>query len=64
MKQTFYVTFKVEGRYEVEVEAENIEGAIKEARSEFSDAYFGELQDIDGEEIIIANEKEDHVWEK
>lgn len=64
MKQTFYVTFKVEGRYVVEVEAENIEGAIKEARPEFSDAYFGELQDIDGEEIIIENEKGEYVWEK
>lgn len=64
MKKTFYVTFKVEARYEVAVTAENKEEAIKEARISFSDCDCGDFHDVDGEEIMVENEEGEFVWEK
>ena len=61
---SYYVTYKINARYVVEVEAENIEEAKKEAESSFLDADFGEAQDINGEAIIIEDQHGDFVWEK
>ena len=59
-----YVTFKVEGRYIAEVDANSIDEAREKAANAFSDADFGELSDIDGEDIIIEDEDGDYIWEK
>lgn len=60
----YYVTFKIEGRYVVGVRANSIEKAIELARDQYCDADFGELTDIEGEEIIVENENGNFVWEK
>lgn len=60
----YYVTHRVEARYIVGVEADNIEEAKEKASSEFSDADFGVAEDIDGEPIIIEDENGNYVWEK
>ena len=60
----YYVTYKVEARYIVEVKAENLEGAMKKAESEYLDADFGEAEDIAGEQIIVEDENGNFIWEK
>ena len=64
MKETFYVTFKVEGRYVVGVQAESEAEARQNARYRYEDADFGALGDIDGEIVVVENEKGEYVWEK
>lgn len=59
-----YVTFKIEARYVVEVEADNIEEALEKANEEYMDADFGLAEDIDGEAIIVENENGDYIWER
>lgn len=60
----YYVTYKVEGRFIAEVEANNLEEAKAKAETRYLEADFGPLQDIDGESIIVENEKGDYLWEK
>lgn len=60
----YYVTYKVEARYIAEVEADSIEEARNKASEEFCDADFGVAEDIDGEDIIVEDEKGNFVWEK
>lgn len=60
----YYVTYKVEARYVAEVEADNLEEAMKKAESEYIDADFGVAEDIDGEKIIVEDENGNYVWEK
>lgn len=60
----YYVTYKIDARYIVEVEAESIEDAKKKAEGKFLDANFGEAEDIDGEAIIVEDTNGDYVWEK
>lgn len=59
----YWVTYKVEARYIAEVEANDIEEAKKKAESEYIDADFGVAEDIEGEPIIIEDEKGNYVWE-
>lgn len=37
---------------------------MKKAESEYLDADFGEAEDIDGEMIVVEDEKGNFVWEK
>lgn len=60
----YYVTYKIEAKYVVEVDANSSEEAREKATSEFFGADFGELNDIDGEDIIVENEDGDYVWER
>ena len=60
----YYITYKIEGRYVAEVEADNLKQAMKKAESEYLDADFGEAGDIDGEMIVIEDEKGNFVYEK
>ena len=60
----YYITDKIEARYVAEVEADNLEQAMKKAESEYLDADFGEAEDIDGEMIAVEDEKGNFVWEK
>ena len=60
----FYVTYKVEGRYVAEVDASSIEEARIKSTSNYIDADFGVLSDIEGEDIIIEDENGNFVWER
>ena len=60
----YYITYKIEARYVTEVEADNLEQAMKKAESEYLDADFGEAEDIDSEMIAVEDEKGNFVWEK
>ncbi len=51
---TYYVTFKVEGRYVAEVQADSIEDAKAKANDKYFDEDFGALSDIDGEPIFVV----------
>ena len=54
-KQEYYVTMKVEGRFIVKVLAETVTEAKELAVSEYTDADFGKLEDIDGDCIIVED---------
>jgi phosphomannomutase len=60
----YYVTYKIDARYIVEVEADNLEEARKKANEEFCDADFGVAEDIDGEDIIVEDENGNYIWER
>ena len=60
----YCVTYKIDARFITVVEAENIEEAKKKAEDKYLGADFGLAEDIDGEAIIIEDEKGDYVWEK
>lgn len=60
----YYIKFKVDARYVVEVEANTLEEAKEKGKSEFSDADFGEAEDIDGEIISVENENGDFLYEQ
>lgn len=62
MKRTYYVTFKVEGRYVAQVEAESIDQAKYFARCEFDTANLNEMEVLDSEEIIVEDDKY-IIWE-
>ena len=59
----YYVKFKVDARYVVEVDADTLEEAKEKGEYEFSGADFGEAEDIDGEIIIVENENGDFLYE-
>ena len=60
----YYVTFKVDARYIAGVDAENIEDAKSKALEAFQEADFGDAEDIDGEAIVVEDEKGNYVWDK
>lgn len=51
----YFVTFKVEARYQTCVKSESLEAAIEEASRKYSEADFGEAYDIDGEEVLVED---------
>ena len=60
---TYYVTYKIEARFIASIKADSIAEALEAAKDRFTDADFGEAEDIDGEPIIIENENGNYVWE-
>lgn len=62
--QTYYVTYKVDGRYVAKVRAASVDDAKKLAETAYCNADFGEATDIDGQPIIIENDSGEYVWEK
>ena len=48
---SYSITMRVEGRYNVEVEAESLDEAIQKASDAVCEANFGELEDTDPEYI-------------
>lgn len=60
----YLVTYKFEGRYLTEVDANSIEEALALASDNYLDANFGEAKYIDGEPIIVEDEQDNIVWEK
>ena len=64
---TYFVNYKVEGRWTADVKADSIEEARKAAEEMFEEADFGELSDIgdcDTEAISIEDENGNFLWEK
>lgn len=59
----YYVTFKVDARWVVGVEADNVQEAIREAGYQFCDADFGEAEDIEGGAIIVEDDNGNFVME-
>ncbi|MBO5435294.1 hypothetical protein J6A31_05715 [bacterium] len=60
----YYVKYRIEARYEAEVEANNIEDAIKKSNEMLSNADFGEASDIDGDAVAIETDDGNRIWEK
>lgn len=60
----YSVTYKIEARFVVEVEAENVDEAKVKAESEYIDADFGAASDIEGEQIVVEDENGNFVFEK
>ena len=58
--EKYKVTMKVEGCFEVEVEAENVDQARRTAIDKYCDADFGQLKDPDAKIVVV--EDEDNVW--
>ena len=59
----YYVTLKIEARYVVGVEADNVDDARDRAIDEYMDADFGEAQDIEAEPIVVEDDLGNYVWE-
>lgn len=60
----YYVTFALDARYIAEVEADNLEDAMKKADEEYMNADFGAAQDIDGKKVTVEDEDGNYVWEQ
>lgn len=62
-KQEYYVTMKVKDRFITKVLAETIKESKELAISEYENADFGKLEDIDGDCIIVEDADGNYVWE-
>ena len=62
-KQEYYVTMKVKGNFIAKVLAETVKEAKELAVSEYENADFGKLEDIDGDCIIVEDTDGNYVWE-
>ena len=62
--KTYFVMHKINARFVSEVQAENIDEAIREAEAKFIDADFGDAEDIDAEAFRVEDEAGNYVWEK
>ena len=58
--EKYKVTMKVEGCFEVEVDAENVDQARQTAIDKYYGADFGQLKDSDAKIIMV--EDEDNIW--
>lgn len=61
---TYYVTYKIDARYTVKVEANSVKEALILADDEFIEEDFGAAKDIEGEAIYVCDDKDDFVWER
>lgn len=67
MKQNYYVAMKIEARYYVDVEANDVEEAKRIAKSRFVNATNDEILQMDfvDSEVISAEDEEgNYVYEK
>lgn len=62
-KKEYYVTMKVEGNFIAKVLAETVKEAKELAVSEYENADFGKLEDINGDCIIVEDADGNYVWE-
>lgn len=62
--QDYYVTFAINGRYTVKVEADSTSTAMSSAIDAFCDADFGELAEIESDPVLIEDERGNYVYEK
>lgn len=63
-EKDYWVTYKIDGRWETHVKAKSQEEALDKAEDMYFSADFGELSYIDGDPIIVEDEKGNFVWEK
>ncbi len=63
-KRPFYVTFAVEGRYTVDVDAGSLEEAKADAQTAFEAEWFGDLDFVDSDLIAVEDETGNFVYEK
>lgn len=61
-KKTYYVTFKVDGRCTVQVNAASLEEAKAMAEVEFNEANLNDMDYIDSRPVTVEDEN-DIVWE-
>ena len=54
---TYYVTYAIDGRFTAEVEADSIEEAKAKAETEYYDADFGALRNIDAYPVNCEDEE-------
>ncbi len=62
MKKTYYVTFAIDGRYTVQVDAASIEEARSMAETIFDAANLNEMEYIERKPVTVEDDK-DVVWE-
>ena len=60
---TYYVTYRIDGRYTMCVEADSIESAKKEAELDFMGADLGEALEVVEAYPVIVEDEDDIVWE-
>lgn len=60
----YYVTWAIDGRFVAEVEAESELEARNKSIELYQDADFGVLEDIEGDPVVVEDERGDYVWEK
>ena len=58
--EKYKVTMNVEGCFEVEVDAENVDQARQTAIDKYYGADFGQLKDSDAKIVVV--EDEDNIW--
>ena len=58
--EKYKVTMKVEGCFEGEVDAENVDQARRTAIDKYYDADFGRLKDSDAKIVVV--EDKDTIW--
>lgn len=56
----YRVTMVVQGYFEVDVDAENVEQARRNAIDKYYGADFGQLKDHDAKIVVV--EDEDNIW--
>lgn len=54
--KTYYVVFRVNSKYTAAVRARTLEEAKKQGEKEFSEADFGEAEDVDGDISYVEDE--------
>lgn len=57
----YYITYKIDARYTVEVEANDLDEAKKKADAEITDVDFGAAEDIDSE-VVTAEDEEGYTY--
>lgn len=60
----YYVTYKIDAKYEAFVDAETIEEAKEKAKEKYWNANFGECHHIKGERIYVEDENGNIFREK
>ena len=61
----YWVTYRIDARYEIPVEADSAEDALTKAEEGFMDADFGDIHDVvESEPVLVMDEHDQYVWEK
>lgn len=61
--KNFYVTFAIDGRYTVCVQADNLEQAKHEATLDFEAEDFGKMEFVDSKLTIVEDENGNYIYE-
>ena len=61
--KNFYVTFAIDARYTVCVQADNLEQAKREATLDFEAEDFGEMEFVDSKLTIVEDENGNYIYE-